>query len=637
MNYRREIDGLIALAVIAVILFHAGIPYFGGGFVGVDVFFVISGYLITSLIVPGLQTGSFSFADFYERRARRILPALFLVMSVCLPFAWLWLLPLDMKNFAQSLIAVSLFVSNLMFGQELGYFDIAGELKPLLHTWSLAIEEQFYLLFPLMLVCAYRLGRRFSLAVLLGLFVASLLTAQWGSMSQPNTAFYQLSARGWELLLGTFVSFYMRTLAKERQSGFVNEAGAVLGLLLVASAVFGFNQLTPFPGFYALVPTLGAALIIVFANSETATGRLLGSKVLVAIGLLSYSAYLWHQPVLAFARHIARVEPGILLLASLVVLSFALAWLTWKFVETPMRDKRCFSRGQIIRMVLAGTALFAIVGFAGLNSDGFASRISYIPVHDGDVGQDEFVQYLAANSFSCTPDTLAANAPDWRGFVRCRQSKANVDVDIAIVGDSHAEHLFIGIADSLKQNNVAYYIRASLALPGDPVFADILTYLQQAKSVHAVLLALSWSSKIGWVSRNSTAENELAGTIKALLKAGKSVYLVDDVPRFSFSPQRCKFVTQGLGMRGESYCDIPKQQVLQSEASYLPLLRKISSGIPALHYHELRDLLCDDNQCSMVKNNVLMYRDSEHLNIPGSLYIGAELVKLFPELGRNSE
>ena len=192
MQYRREIDGLRAIAVLPVILFHAGFETFGGGFVGVDVFFVISGYLITTIILGELEQGKFSIVNFYERRARRILPALFLVMLVCIPFAWLWLLPSDMKDFAQSLVAVSVFASNILFWRESGYFDTAAELKPLLHTWSLAVEEQFYVLFPLLLMLFWKLGKRWILVTLGLAFIASLALAQWAAYAKPAAAFYLL-------------------------------------------------------------------------------------------------------------------------------------------------------------------------------------------------------------------------------------------------------------------------------------------------------------------------------------------------------------------------------------------------------------------------------------------------------------
>ena len=202
MNYRREIDGLRALAVVPVILFHAGVQTFSGGFVGVDVFFVISGYLITSIIIAQIDIGEFSLIDFYERRARRILPALFLVMFVCLPFAWLWLLPAEMMSFSQSLIAVSSFVSNILFWRTSGYFETAAELKPLLHTWSLAAEEQYYLLFPFFLTLTWKLGKRWIISLLVVAAFISLMAAQWGSINKPAATFFLLPTRGFELFIG---------------------------------------------------------------------------------------------------------------------------------------------------------------------------------------------------------------------------------------------------------------------------------------------------------------------------------------------------------------------------------------------------------------------------------------------------
>ena len=220
MNYRREIDGLRALALLPVILFHAGFETFSGGFIGVDVFFVISGYLITTIILAELKQEKFSIINFYERRARRILPALYLMMLVCIPFAGFWLSPSGMKDFSQSLVAISVFASNILFSRESGYFDIAADLKPLLHTWSLAVEEQYYLLFPLFLIATWKLGKRWILGILGVVFIASLALAQWAAFAKPAAAFYLLPTRGWELLIGTFAAFYLsEVLLKDFERG----------------------------------------------------------------------------------------------------------------------------------------------------------------------------------------------------------------------------------------------------------------------------------------------------------------------------------------------------------------------------------------------------------------------------------
>ena len=210
-DYRREIDGLRALAVVPVILFHAGFRAFSGGYVGVDVFFVISGYLITSLIIAEKALGTFSLARFYERRARRILPALFVVMAVCIPVAWLCLLPSDMEAFSKSLVAVSVFASNVLFYRESGYFAADAELKPLLHTWSLAVEEQYYVLYPLFLLAAWRFGRKWVVASIAIVALFSLALAQWGAFNSPAATFFLLPTRGWELLAGALIAFYCRS------------------------------------------------------------------------------------------------------------------------------------------------------------------------------------------------------------------------------------------------------------------------------------------------------------------------------------------------------------------------------------------------------------------------------------------
>ena len=216
MQYRAEIDGLRALAVLPVVLFHAGFEWFSGGFVGVDVFFVISGYLITTIIISEMAEDKFSIVNFYERRARRILPALFFVMAVSIPFSWFLLTPIDLKDFGESLVAVSTFSSNFLFWKESDYFATAAELKPLLHTWSLAVEEQYYILFPIFLMLTWHLGLMKIVLLLMLIFGLSLSFAHWGTLNYPNAAFYLLPTRGWELLCGVFAAIYLQNFSREK-------------------------------------------------------------------------------------------------------------------------------------------------------------------------------------------------------------------------------------------------------------------------------------------------------------------------------------------------------------------------------------------------------------------------------------
>ncbi len=300
-RHRKELDGLRALAILPVILFHAGFKVFSGGFVGVDVFFVISGYLITSAILVDTSAGTFNLARFYERRARRLLPALLLVLTVSIPLAWGSLLPADLKNFSLSLIAVTLFASNFLFWHWSGYFDSASELKPLLHTWSLGVEAQYYLLFPVFFLAVWKFGRRWTLVALILLALASLILAQWTSVDKPFFTFFLLPTRGFELLIGACVSLHLAQTPISESQQPVNpsrdraysiakirdETIPGLGVALVVLPIFIFDRQTPFPSIYTLVPTLGTAILIVYATQRVFVGRLLASPPFVGIGLVS--------------------------------------------------------------------------------------------------------------------------------------------------------------------------------------------------------------------------------------------------------------------------------------------------------------------------------------------------------------
>lgn len=261
VKYRSEIDGLRAVAVIPVIIFHAGFELFSDGFVGVDVFFVISGYLITTILIEDLNSGRFSLLHFYERRARRILPALFFVLLCTLPFAWFWMDPVQLKDFAQSLVAVTTFTSNILFWRETGYFNAASELKPLLHTWSLAVEEQFYIFFPVLLLVLWRFSSRMVLYIIIALSVASLIVSHWSSIAAPSATFYLIPTRAWELGAGSICAF----LLNNRQP-YENNALSGLGLMLIFGSIFLYDSNTPFPSLWALAPVGGTALIILFAQ-----------------------------------------------------------------------------------------------------------------------------------------------------------------------------------------------------------------------------------------------------------------------------------------------------------------------------------------------------------------------------------
>lgn len=453
MDYRREIDGLRALAVLPVILFHAGFETFSGGFVGVDVFFVISGYLITTIILAELDQGKFSIVNFYERRARRIVPALFLVMLVCIPSAWFWLLPSDMKDFSQSLVAVSVFASNILFWRESGYFDTAAELKPLLHTWSLAVEEQYYVLFPLFLMLFWRLGKRWILFTLGLVFVASLAVADWAAYAKPAAAFYLLPTRGWELLVGAFAAFYLSKANRKEFGKAVGEVGGWLGVALILYAVFFYSKATPFPGFYALVPTLGTALIILFATQQTTAGKFVGNKAFVGIGLVSYSAYLWHQPLFAFARHkgFSAASDVFLALSSLALL---FAFLSWKYVESPFRSRKAIGGKKFFGLVIIVTTFLILLGSAGHVSYGFERLMYRYKFTEIERTQVDLID--SASNYDMYNEMAVKTCHIWvrntrqietEAFELCRNRYGKA---VVVLGDSHAMNMFNIISYSEK-------------------------------------------------------------------------------------------------------------------------------------------------------------------------------------------
>ncbi|TAV88944.1 acyltransferase family protein [Rhizobium leguminosarum] len=335
MIYRREIDGLRAVAVMPVILFHAGFSLFTGGFIGVDVFFVISGFLITSIILEEMRNGTFSLAAFYERRARRILPALFLVILCCLPFAWLWVMPEEFRGFSDSLIATSLSGANFLFWFKSGYFaPEAGEV-PLLHIWSLAVEEQYYMFFPLLVLFLWKRKRSWLFAALVAIAFVSLAYSEWASRVFPSANFYFLPSRAWEFLAGSICSF----IELKRQKRGSNPL-SFLGLCMIGFSVFYFDETSPIPSTLALVPVVGAMLVLLFARQETFAAALLSTRAFIMVGKISYSAYLWHQPLFAFARIRSIDPPPITVMGLLACFSLVLGYLSWRFVEQPFRRSR---------------------------------------------------------------------------------------------------------------------------------------------------------------------------------------------------------------------------------------------------------------------------------------------------------
>jgi peptidoglycan/LPS O-acetylase OafA/YrhL len=439
LKYRPEIDGLRALAVIPVILFHGGLKLFSGGFIGVDVFFVISGYLITSIILFEMEAGTFSLRRFYERRARRILPALFFVTICCVPFALVWMAPDQLRAFGKSVIAVTLFFSNVLFWLESGYFTPAADQKPLLHTWSLAIEEQYYLIFPILMIAVWRFGRaRVSLIIFIWI-VASFAVAQTGSRRWPEATFFLISSRSWELALGALAAIYMRSPLEINSKA--REVLSAVGLCLIIYPIFTYSAKTPYPGFYALAPTLGTALIILFSERTRFVGGTLSLSPIVGVGLISYSAYLWHQPLFAFYRIVHGDSPSLAILLILIAICLLIAYVTWQYIEKPAR----FRAPRAPFIAVATTASVVIVGCGLFVASGTIGR-KFSPV---EISQ---MQPPTGNKDPRLAKCIQIARSDY-GFRYCSEYP-HLSRKAVLYGDSHAQALFFQLADALSVHGI---------------------------------------------------------------------------------------------------------------------------------------------------------------------------------------
>ncbi|MDA9201058.1 acyltransferase [Candidatus Pelagibacter ubique] len=425
ITYRPEIDGLRAIAVGAVILYHAQITIFGyqpfrGGFIGVDIFFVISGYLITSIILNELvTTGSFSFKHFYERRIRRILPALLFVMLVSLPFAWMYLLPNSFIDFSKSILYSLGFSSNFYFhysGQE--YADVSGLLKPFLHTWSLSVEEQFYILFPIVLLITFKYFRKYLVHILILGFVISLGLAEWTIRNYPSTSFYFLHTRMWELLAGSILAYFEITNGKRNENKILNLILPGVGLLLIGHSILFFNDEMFHPSFYTLSPIIGVCLIIWFSNKNEIITKILSTKLFVGIGLISYSLYLWHYPIFAFARITDFTQESSLNKLLLGIIIVILSIFSYYFVERPARNKNNKFK-VILSLNIFFIILLIIINLNILFNQGYKSRID-INIQEGDT-----YNYLTQDRKNC--------------FGNIEICKFNKDKEkkIFLIGDSH--------------------------------------------------------------------------------------------------------------------------------------------------------------------------------------------------------
>ncbi len=643
MRYRRDIDGLRALAVIPVVLYHARLGPFTGGFIGVDVFFVISGYLITSLITEEMRQDKFSIIKFYERRVRQILPALFLViLCTCAAAAWL-MMPGQFDNFGKSVASTSIFSSNILFWRQAGYFAAPAADKPLLHTWSLAVEEQFYIAFPLLLFVIRRWLKGGWVVWLVPAAMISFAVCLWGTTHKPEATFYLAPTRAWELLVGSLLAL---ETVPELGHRLWRELAGLVGLGLVAWGVVTFTPQTSFPGANGLFPVGGAALIIYSGGGgETIVSRLLSTKVLVAIGLISYSLYLWHWPLIVFVSSWNIFELSSIQMGAVVAASFVLAALSWKFVELPFRRKGGVFQPPYLFGSAAGVMLcFAGFGLAVHFSNGLPHRLPALAAQ------------LAATS-SAEDDPLRDKCvAGYRQLIAAEYAVANcvygadVEPHYAVWGDSHAEAL-IGMLGRLARKHgeaavffgkpgcpPVYGVEARGVPECAPHNTDVFKELVANKKLRTVVLVSRWSAFLrGWSwdlgpvdnagqaplltdssksnldldKRRALFSAAMKETVDGLTAAGKRIVLVYPIPETGYDVPKvlARIVLEG-GDPGSF--TRPAEYYRRRNAFVFRTLESLGSPDKVVRVYPNRRF-CGEEECIVYKDGQALYRDDDHL------------------------
>ena len=648
MKYRAEIDGLRALAVVPVILFHAGFELFSGGFVGVDVFFVISGYLITTILIEDIENKQFSIVNFYERRARRILPALSFVMLVCIPISSIYLPADELRDFFQSIVAVSLFASNILFWKEGGYFDSEASDKPLLHTWSLAVEEQYYVLFPIFLILSWRFGKNRVFWMIIVLASISLVLSEWGWRNKATANFYLAPTRAWELFAGSIAAFVVQKQGVQK-----NNFLALTGLAAIIFSIFFYDETTPFPSVYALLPVLGVVLLVLYAEKDTLAAKVLSTKGCIGIGLISYSAYLVHQPILVFTNLASLEGPSVFAHAISICAIFLFAWLMWRYVETPFR--KAANQGK--QFLIFSTLLFStflVVG--GL-------------YHFKVIPQKETVLTWGGKSYAA-PKKFGGIEVEGENCSAREPKKSciigGLSPKIIIVGDSHARVLtqaaykaqaqdgftlidmtasgcpfLIGLnafttgnliekcdADyqqkrmefisNLTPSTIVLHARLPLYLHGDG-FDNSIGGVEPARSYYVGV-----SGKESYKERKNLFTKALVDTVYQLVNFGHEVVIISPVPTNGWHPVKRLMRLSAIGNGPNinyvrAKMAIPRVAVESRQADIKSILDGLKEKLPTVSVVDSLEILCDVSHChSISESGEILYADRDHLSAVGA-------------------
>ena len=616
-GYRPDIDGLRAVAVMSVVLYHLKFAPTPGGFIGVDIFFVISGYLITNIINKELLSNNFSIAAFYERRIRRILPALFAVFIVTTIGVCLLFLPEDIAAYGKSLSAAALFVSNIFFWQHTDYFTELAEVNPLLHTWSLAVEEQFYIFFPLILMLLIKKFRKNYIVIITFLAVLSFVFSIWAVANNPTAAFYLATSRAWELMLGSLLALRVFPVIKSK---LLLEALSFIGLLFLIYGFLTIHKGKPFPGLNAVYPCLGAMLILYTGeHAKTTIGRFLSLRPIVFIGLISYSLYLWHWPIVVFYNYFLSPTPimKFVLLAICILMAIG----SWHYIEKPWRNKKN-SIGQIDRMPLLKLTASSIIVFAavgvGMNvSDGAFSHHS------------KTASKLAAyahyrNTSHPGLCFLTSNANDFNLYDKqtCL-SKDTKKKNYLLIGDSHANHLWIGLAKSLPNVNLmqatASGCKPVLKSEGQVRCLKLMDYILNdylpKNKVDALLISARWTTNDLELLLNSLDYYKKYAT--EVYVFGPTVEYYGNLPRI-------------LALSHDLKSDVMLKHSVVPDQFDMDKYLKSAVSSKGVHYISTLQTICSDREnCKRLTPSGVPYQfDNCHLTNEASVVLAEQWVNI---------
>jgi peptidoglycan/LPS O-acetylase OafA/YrhL len=632
IQYRLEIDGLRAIAILPVLFFHAGWSIFAGGFVGVDIFFVISGYLITTIILQECDAGEFSILRFYERRIRRLLPALFVMLLLSSLAAYLLMSPARLVGFGKDMLATTGFVANVLLARQFGYFDEASAFKPLLHVWSLSVEEQYYLLMPLILWATLSWRWHNRVRIVAALLITSFSAALMSIDSAPVPSFYMLHTRAWELLAGSLCAFWLLRSPPRPSTPL-----SLLGGALILAAIFGFDKTTPFPSIWTLFPVCGSALVILFARDVGPVWRVLRFRPLVGIGLISYSLYLWHQPLLAFTRLNIAGEPTQSAVAIAIVIALPISYLSWRYVERPFRKggKGHQLRSRAVFKLAGGTSL-ALVLIAALfiGTDGLLDRTNGKGQSYAVLKLDHRMRPNLGLGVNCTV-----------GFTLNQSCTTSAQPDILVWGDSFAMHIARSVAlarpngQGIRQMTLAAcgpYFDLAPTLDRQSVrrciaFNDqIYQWLKSGSGIHTVVL----SSSFGWMTDPSSkvtrrdgsivtggprlAERALRDTVRRLHAIGLNVVIIAPPPNPGWELGQC--LERRLWNTGEPYgCDYSNGAFSEPTTRAHNLLKSVGGDARIIW---LKQIFCDPRLCHTARDGQMLYRDRAHLSVEGTKWLG---------------